>query len=972
MKLSRIILTITLCLAFSAAARGQYYYLGDDPASARWNILKTDNFRVIYPNGLDSLAREFLYNFEISRPRTQVGLKIKQSEIPIVLHPYVLTSNATVVWAPRRLDVFSTPPFNSGYADDWTHQLALHEGRHIGQCTHFTTGTFALFKYLIGEQGVGLGMGFYPTGWELEGDAVHSESEFSRTGRARDANFLMPYKATFLEGEVHQYDVYRFNSYYNYIPDKYSFGYIVETFMRHNSDYYVFGDIYHDYTRYWYDPSILNKAYQKYTGRTRRKNFNGAVAYFTDMWQKDYASRAPYTDFSPVSNFNDRYYSVYHSVMPAGDGRVVAVKSGMSHVSQLVSIDSTGREKFIRPFAAKNLTSPLVLRDGHTLVWSEIVAHPRWELKHWSEIRSYDLTTGKMRTLTRRTRYFNPAYSPDGNIVSVTEYPVAGGSKVVLLDASTMKPTGSIGAPGGGQIHYTAWIGDRIYADAILGDGQWGIWSRPAGDPYAEWEEEIAPQTRSILRMHSTGDRLMFESDLDGVTNVYTYIPSAHRLQKLTNARYGAFYPHLTGEGELYCSDYDRRGYLPAKAQRGDLLWEEASFDEPYHFEIADNFSAQADTMAPALSVERQAEIRRTVDSLPSKRYYKTTHLFNIHSWAPFYAGVNRIMNMSYDHYYQLAALGATLISQNVLGTATTIFGYSYHDGRHAGHFNFNYSGLWPIFELNVDFNDRARGRIRYAEGVGPVDTTYTDKPALDVSGAVYTSIGLGRGGWNSAMIPRVEFNWNQDLYGVGDVFHQGRDLQASLRYYCVLPKTRANRMPRLGVGAEVKGVYQMGPYDGDAKVLYGYTYGYIPGFTIEQGLKLTAMGQKRFDSVGAGALMKNVASLPRGYRNIPLNDYFKVTADYAIPIPVNDWAPVPILWYLMRVNVSPFMDYAVNKTAAGDLQQMMAYGSAVTFQGHLFRIGFELELGARVTRYYDFIDHKWKFRADAVTNLGL
>lgn len=972
MKLSRIILTTLLCIAMSVGARAQYYTVGDDPASARWNIIKSENFRVIYPMGLDSLAREYLFNFEINRPRVQTGLKIEQPNMPIILHPYVLTSNATVVWAPRRLDVYTTPPFNSGYGDDWIHQLSVHEGRHVGQCTHFTTGTFAIFKYLLGEQGVGLGMGFYPTGWELEGDAVHSETDFSSTGRGRDPNFLMPFRADFLSGRMHNYDVYRFNSYYHQIPDKYAFGYIMETFMRHNSDYYVIGDIYHDYTRYWYDPSILNKAYQKYTGRTRRKNFHGAVDYFTNMWRNDYLWRAPYTSFSGITKFSDGYYATYHSVMPMGDGRVTAVKSGMAHVGQLVEIDSTGREKTLRPFATKGYTSSLVAKDSNTVIWSEIVAHPRWALQNWSVLRSYDFKTHKMRTLTRRTRYFNPAYSPDKQVLSVTEYPVTGGSAVVLLDAESMEPTGRIGAPCGGQIHNTAWLDGRIYADAIIGDGQWGLWSRPADDPDAEWQEEIAPQTRSILRLQSTGDRLMFETDLDGITNIYTYIPAARRLQKLTNARFGAFYPHLTAGGELYYSDYDSRGYLPAKASRGDLLWEEASFDNPYIFQIAEEFKAQSDTMAPALSAERQAEIRKAVDSLPSKRYYKTPHLLHFHSWGPFYAGINRIMNMSYDHIYQLAAPGVTLISQNLLGTAVAVAGISYHDKRVAGHFNFNYSGLLPIFELNVDYNDRPRGKIHYAEGLGPVDTTFLPKPTLDVRGTVYTNINLSRGGWNSAIIPRVEFNWNQDLYGSGDAFHSGRDIQAGIRYYVMLPKTRANRMPRLGIGAEVKGAYQMGPYDGDAKVLYGYTYGYLPGFTIQQGFKFTAMAQKRFDSIGAGKFMKNMASLPRGYRDIPLNDYFKVTADYAIPIAVNDWAPVPILFHLMRVNLSPFVDYAVNKTVAGDLQRMMSYGSVATVQGHIFRIGWEVEFGARVSRYRDIIDGRWRTRAEFVTGLGL
>ena len=77
-------------------------------------------------------------------------------------------------------------------------------------------------------------------------------------------------------------------------------------------------------------------------------------------------------------------------------------------------------------------------------------------------------------------------------------------------------------------------------------------------------------------------------------------------------------------------------------------------------------------------------------------------------------------------------------------------------------------------------------------------------------------------------------------------------------------------------------------------------------------------------------------------------------------------------MFHLMRVNVSPFTDYAVNKTVAGELQHMMSYGSVVTVQGHIFRIGWEVELGARVSRYRDIIDGRWHTRAEFVTGLGL
>lgn len=981
-RIDRVISVAVLLLALSLGARAQYYQLGADPSSARWNIIKGDNFRVIYPRGLDSLAREYLYNFEIARPRTQVGLKIEDSEVPLILHPYTLSSNATVVWAPRRVDIFTTPPFSGSYADTWVHQLAMHEGRHVGQVTHFTTGTFKVFSYILGEQSVGLGMGFYPSGWELEGDAVHSETDFSKAGRGRDPNFLMPFRASFLAGEEHSYDTYRFGSVRNYIPGKYAFGYIMETFMRDNSDYYVIGDIYHDYTRYWYDPSILNKAYQRYTGRTRRKNFHGAVDYFKNKWRADFIERAPYTAEKLLTEYDDGYFGNYTSVLPY-EGNVVAVKASMTQASRLISIDAEGQEHYIRPFASSSNTSNVIKKDDHTLVWSEIVPHPRWELKNYSVIRSYDLNTGRMRTLTHRTRWFNPAYSPVGDRMTVTEYALDGTSQIVVLDADTMDEISRIAAPGGGQIHSTAWVGNRIYVDAITGDGQWGLYSRPVGEPAAQWSVEIEPQTRSIVNLQRAGNRLLFETDLDGIANIYSFNPATHRAQKLTNAMFGAAYPHFDTEtGTLYYSDYNHRGYGPVKTARADLLWEDADFSKPFLFSDADRFSAQADTMAPALSPERMAEIRARVDSLPAKRYHKSLNLLHFHSWAPIYAGVNRIMNMSYDHYYQLAAPGVTVMSQNLLGTAVAIAGVSYHNKRVAGHFNFNYSGLWPIFEISADFNDRAQRRIGYGTSAvryhdevisrRGVDQSYIPpRPALELTGSIYTNINLSSGGWKRAFIPRVAVNWNNDKFIQGDDERVGSgDIEAGLRYYSVLPIPKGAIMPRLGIGAEVKGAYARGSYSGVGKGLYGYVYGYVPGFTQLQGFKFTAGAQKRFDDGDAGSYMLNLSKAPRGYKSVPLYDYFKLTAEYAIPININDWHPVPILLYLMRINVVPFADYAVNRGPEG-VQQLASYGTVLTIQGHLFRLGPELNIGGRFNRHLDF-DGKWRFGAEFVTGVNL
>ena len=63
MKLFHKILLL-ICLLVPSLAQAQFYVTGDDPGKLKWNYIDTDNFRVIYPEGSDSLARIYAFKLE--------------------------------------------------------------------------------------------------------------------------------------------------------------------------------------------------------------------------------------------------------------------------------------------------------------------------------------------------------------------------------------------------------------------------------------------------------------------------------------------------------------------------------------------------------------------------------------------------------------------------------------------------------------------------------------------------------------------------------------------------------------------------------------------------------------------------------------------------------------------------------------------------------------------------------------------
>ena len=184
-----ILLSTLLCvtLLFSAQRSfAQFYNIGNDPAGKSWREIDMGSFRIIYPHEIDSIAQRYAYLMSSAISHVPKELRADIKPFPVILHPYTTMSNGVVVWAPKRMELMTRPLAFRGYSQNWEKQLVLHETRHVAQMTKFGEGVFRPLSWLFGEQIVGLAVGLYIDKWALEGDAVVSETEFSRSGRGRD------------------------------------------------------------------------------------------------------------------------------------------------------------------------------------------------------------------------------------------------------------------------------------------------------------------------------------------------------------------------------------------------------------------------------------------------------------------------------------------------------------------------------------------------------------------------------------------------------------------------------------------------------------------------------------------------------------------------------------------------------------------------------------------------------------------
>ena len=94
----------------------------------------------------------------------------------------------------------------------------------------------ALIYYLFGSTGLtGMAHAAAPQ-WFWEGDAVATETAFTRSGRGRIPNFNLVFKTNLLEGRTFNYHKQYLRSYKHNIPDYYVLGYNMVSYLQKENE----------------------------------------------------------------------------------------------------------------------------------------------------------------------------------------------------------------------------------------------------------------------------------------------------------------------------------------------------------------------------------------------------------------------------------------------------------------------------------------------------------------------------------------------------------------------------------------------------------------------------------------------------------------------------------------------------------------------------------------------------------------
>ncbi len=943
----KTLLAICLLLA-TLPLKAQFYLNGDNPARTRWYTLETPHYQLIYPIGIDSLARTYarqLEQFRVPMGRS-IGLtpgEGQRKKMPVILHPFNPYSNGSVSWAPLRFDLYTLPQANGSDPAPWSIQLVAHEPRHQAQLQAGGKRYFKVFNILTGEA-------WNPVAYQVflgkalgEGDAVAAETGLWAGSRARTADFLNYYRVALDQGDFRNWFRWRYGSYKYETPDHYTVGYLTVAGARYLTGHPLIVNETLETGRK--KPWLLSSSFrmvlrEKSFGKRFNESFREILDSVNVHWQADAARRAPFLEMERITP-SASFPMDYATPQVCADGTIFALREGYLQPAELVAI----RDGRIRHVMYLNATkAPLYYEPvKNRLYWTETRQDARWKLSGTSVVSYYDLSTGKARDLATGHYYYNAQPSAEGSLLVAAEYMPEGTNYVVLLSAENGQPVRRIRVPDGIQAVEFGWMGETIYVESITAGG-YGIFRIT---PEGTWEEELPPSVQKITNLSGKDNYLEWVSDRTGVNELYRYEPESKRLLQMTSTRYGTTDPVSDGQ-YLYTVSQTMEGVQLFRTPLSALQPREVEFSDVYSYFLADTLTAQERALGPGPNLSSAVPV-----SAP-KRYNKLMHPMRMHSWLPLYVNYDAVKEGSMDLTYKTASIGLSGFFQNTLGTVSGMVGYSLHrspdnreNWRNAFHAKVVYTGQYPVVEARLDVGDRASRQYYVNQYIQPLVTNQSagvflrQAPLVDLSFRVYVPLSVRRFGVTYGFIPQVSYTftnnwmapdpvqWKLPKRFVGVRTHYrladtGTDanvplqrLAASVRGYAILSKAPNNVYPRLGVGAELgvsvrPGLSQLFPAN-----LYAYAYGYLPGIWRTQGLKLTGMVQKQLRSQGLVFAEMSINTLPRGFQSDvtsvvaqgnPLQ--WKVTADYAIPIYVGDLS-IPGVAYIKNFVLTPHADFA-------------------------------------------------------------
>lgn len=694
MKAIRLIIFLLFAIPFSGQA--QFVDFGQDPASIRWKQIRTKNFQIIYPDFFEKNAQKVANIYTKLYNHTNT-LRHKPGKISMILHANGGISNGNVGWAPKKSELYTTPPQEP--SDTWLEHLCVHEFRHVVQIDKVNQGLTRGLYYIFGEIFPIAVVGVYLPMWFVEGDAVCFETAIGHLGRGRSPEFLNQMKAQIVEKGPYSYYKAVVGSYKDFVPNRYTMGYFMTANTRANYGPDVWANALAYTGRHPFSITPFARSLKKTMANQRDSLWNTpafrtlftnpdsvrkANTYkdakrmlysdnFSELGQIWKQEAAKITDKLDTIRTKNKFYANYYYPVATKDGHLIAYKDGLQQSGAFVLVGNNTKERTITRTGVL-YDYKFDLKDS-TLLWSEYKPNTRWEQGGRMILSSYDLRTGRYKSHKGKNNRFSPfAAGSDWGCVEVDN---RNHSSLVLFDKELKKE----------KWRFTA-NRDELFIHPSWNDGKITVVVQtPQGIHIESIDTRTGTRTPLTKTMAYEMDNpvvvdstLYFRASFNGNNAIYR---SNGKFANILNAPFGVTSPSFSNAGDsLLFSFYTSNGYKPGKVKLSELKERPVEMKE---YRLADTLKEQEDW-----------QLKFDADSVyETRKYNKLAHLVNIHSWGPLDIGLNE----------KEVDLGLVVYSQNKLSTLFFTAGYVLNSGYDFGKWILqgSYKGWWPIIGFNLE-----------------------------------------------------------------------------------------------------------------------------------------------------------------------------------------------------------------------------------------------------------------------------
>ncbi len=986
--MKNILALLILIFCFSTLSFSQYYSTGQDPSGIKWKQINTEDFRLIFPAEYEAKARYLAALFQDLKEKGGKDLKHSPKKFSVILHTQSATSNGLVAWAPKRMELYATPPQNDN-TQAWLDHLSSHEYRHILQMDKLERGFTRVLNVFLGQQATALVVGLYLPPWFMEGDAVCAETALSESGRGRSAEFEQELRAQLLEKGAYTYDKAVLGSYKDFVPNRYTLGYYLVGKSRVN-----YGDDLWDMTlqKVGEAPMKVNC----FSSGIKRGMMTKRAAFFQEMEKKQEAylkadckvESVDWTEVMELNTHKDGKLMLYADVMSelkwewqiedsklkkaeteslGGKQRIytnyryphlddqanlLLMKSGLADAKSFVKLDNKGEEKeiFVPGF---DYQTGYDYKDNK-LLWAEHQAHLRWQHADKAILVSYDLQSGTKRKYKLKNNCFAPVFSKDGKKILAIEVDSKGESALLVVDEVSGKPIHRIAAKGQEFFMTPQWAkNDQTVVLMVQANGAKSLVEI---DLATEKRRVLYQAEKTNISQPEVSDKyVFFTSSHTGIDNVFAYDWESGEVSQLTSSRFGARDPFYDqAENSLYYSDYSSDGYQPVKLDLNESMWK-VQEGEAAKFALAEQLS---DQLGEKLQVDTT-----NLDQWQVKPYSRLAHTFNFHSWAPLFISPD---DGTMD-------IGISASSQNLLNTLFTTVGYKKEEGFDKGQFylNLSYQRFFPVFDSKLEYGKRSfleTGRFKHPENESiielPLDSEFKQ---LEWENSVSLPFNLSSGKHATFLKPKFSYNIikaidyqslileNEHNINRGIIkFEDSQFEELEYQIYFSHAIKSAQRDLQSSWAQFLQFNYRTSPSKGSiaGRIWSGVGLFYFPGFAKHHGISLYAGYQNRSE---LNTIFGNSIKSPRGISNLFGLDCSTMSLDYRLPIAYPDWN-MGGLAYIKRVKMGAFVDYGMEKGEFVREENFIQYDNRITSVGleftadmHVLRLPIPLNLGFRM-----------------------